>query len=750
MAATITESARKLLDERYLSGGETVRGMFARAGGGNEEYVSLMEDLLFLPNSPTLFNRGKNNGCTSSACFVFDVDDCMTRNDDGTFNPNSIVGTRWKAVEVARAGGGVGYYFGNLRQRGALIKSVHRVACGPVRVLRDFHAVSALITQGGLRELAQMGVLPVWHPDIREWIHCKDEDPQGLGSFNISCSWFEEQLKECWGGDGSATPLPNKWGDLWNEQVESAWKHGCPGMLFPDTINKFNPNIHLGYINATNPCGETPNRNNEPCNLGSLALSRFFFKGNRSVDWNRLEEAVRTATRFLDDILDHNIFPHPDITAAAMLTRKLGLGVMGWSKLLALCHVHYDSWDAVNLGRRIMKLIREVSEDESEKMGKEKGPYKGFSETKTQHRMRRNETTTSIAPTGSIAILADLFHWQGIEPPPYLYQKRKTAKGTELEERVDISEFEGFVPKTAHEIGLEWHVRHQAAFQENTHLGVSKTINLRKEATKEDVSNAYKMMWESGCKGGTVYRDKSREEQVILNAEDGEVSKKRTKSVWSLSDAALPTQVMRDAEAAMERLKSTSPLDAEAYARGVEERRGLESSNGSGEPSTSPQGVLHGVGSEKRRRLPGRVPTIRQKFRIGNTKGYLHVGMYPDGSPGEVFLTARRGSTLDGFMDAWSVGVSNALQYGTPLENIVRQYEGMRFEPCGPTGCKEVPFCTSIPDFVVRWLKMEFLEGKDVRPTRGTGDFCPDCNTELIRQMNCLMCPRLGCGWSRC
>lgn len=701
MSATITPNAMTLLKARYLSGGESVDGLWDRVSGGNETFRNLMANLRFLPNSPTLFNAGLNNGCTLSACFVFDIQDSM-------FGKGSITETRNKAVAVAKAGGGVGYYGGLLRPKGSLIKSIHKKACGPVVVLKDYQAISRLITQGGKRELAQMFVLPVSHEDIREFIHVKDEDPQGLGSFNISVSWGTEDV----GGPGGVSSFSKNPSDprgndqLWWEQCHSAWKHGCPGMFFPDTVNRSNPNKHLGLMRAPNPCGETPNRSDEPCNLGSLVLTNYFTPHNRGIDWNLLEEDAWNATLFLDDVLDRNTFPHPDITQAALLTRKLGLGVMGWADLLAMCHIHYDTEEAVTLGGKVMKLIQEVSHACSEQLAREKGPYKGYSD-RTEAPMRRNETTTSIAPTGSIAIIGGVAKSQSIEPHyDDVEIERTTAEGIKMLERMDTDLFEGFKPKTAHQIPYEWHIRHQAEFQKYTDLGVSKTINLPNSATIEDVSKAYHMMYEMGCKGGTVYRDGSRSEQVLVT--------QKTKSVYSLPDQA----------------SSPTPLP-------------------------------------RKRKVPRPCNGFIHAFRIGNDKFYLTGGMYDDGTLGEIFLNPGQGmgSTMDGMLDAFSKTFSSALQHGMPLAELVRLHKGTRFEPCGLTKDPDVPNCTSIADFVVRWLGRRFLgakttgkpvtppEGecsKETLPDSGTGMYCPQCNTEAIYQGGCLTCPDSTCGWSRC
>lgn len=677
MTAVISHNAQTILEKRYLAPNETIDGMFRRVSLGNEDYYRLMSDLLFLPNSPTLFNAGLNNGCTLSACFVLCPQDTMLDGND------SIVTVRAKAIAIAKAGGGVGYYFGHLRPKGAPIKSVHRKACGPVTVLKDYHAVSKLITQGGKRELAQMGILNASHPDIREFIHLKDEDPQSLNSFNLSVSWRDEQLKRAFAFRDS------KERELWNEQVDSAWRTGDPGMFFHDTVNRFNPNLHYGVIYATNPCGETGNRNGEPCNLGSLVLRRLVTKA-REVNWNLLEEIVYRSTWFLDDILDANTFPHPDITQAALATRKLGLGVMGWADLLALLGIHYDTEEAVALAGKLMKFVADVSLQASLDMAKKKGgPYLVYDTEKTQGPCARNETRTSVAPTGTISIIADCS--SSIEPHYALEWERTTNEGLKLQERIAVwDDLDGFRPKTAAEIDWRWHVRHQAAFQQHTCLGTSKTINLPNSATREDVSNAYRMMFESGCKGGTVFRDGCRDEQVLVS--------KKTSSVYAT---------------------------------------GGSSSNGEVQAA--------------RKKLPARRASITHKFKISGMSVYLTVGLYEDGQPAEVFVTTSKlGSSMEGMVASWARLFSVALQSGMSLERLVRKHIGVRFEPSGLTDNADIPVCTSLPDYVVRWLAREFLAGQQKPLATTSGIFCPDCGAEAIYQAGCLTCSGKSCGWSRC
>jgi ribonucleoside-diphosphate reductase alpha chain len=688
MPAAVSDNALTILRKRYFdktAGEDTPSQMWKRCSGGSRDYEEMLSELLFLPNSPTLFNLGTSHGGTLSACFVFSFEDSLR---DGS---RSIMATLDKAAAVAKAGGGVGYYFGNLRGRGSLVRSTHRHACGPVEVMRMCNRLSKLITQGGKRDLAQMGVLNSDHPDIEEFISCKDSDPQGIGSFNISVSWKDDHLK---GVDSRSESAPDRWTSLWWKQCHSAWRTGDPGMLFFDAINRANATPHLGSIQATNPCGETPNLCDEPCNLGSLALRRFVKKvnGKHQIDWQKLEYYARLATRYLDDVLDWNSFPHPDIDHMARHTRKLGLGVMGWADLLALLRIPYDTQDAVDLGDELWGKCSQWATEESVKMADTKGPYPAYSpETAPVWAPRaRNSTRTSIAPTGTISIIADCS--SGIEPHYALEWERTTYEGIKMTERIPVwSEIGDFRPKTAAEVGIEWHIRHQAVFQKHTDLGVSKTINLPNSATVQDVSDAYRLMWKTGCKGGTIFRDGCRAEQVLVAKGD------KTKSV---------------------------------YMTGAEPAEGAE---------------------KKRRRLFRRRKGETTKFVVAKTEGYYTANTYDDGTLGEIFvLVSNQGSTLNGFLDAWAKTFSLALQWNTPLQDLVNLHKFSRFEPAGLTGDPDVPICTSIIDFIVQDLERKFLKKVEDKGHTGTGQYCPDCSTELVRKDGCYCCPAERCGYSRC
>lgn len=489
-------NAIELLGKRYLQPDESPEGMLERVSGGYEEFYNLMARLDFLPNSPTLFNKGVPGAGTFSACFKFDVQDSL----------ESIMEVGRKAAFISKWGGGVGYTLSAIRPKGTPIATTHGKAMGPVKLLSYYHSIGGMITQAGKRDMAQMGILHCDHPDIREFIHCKDENPQELSTFNISVAITDEFMRR-------ALSNQEPEASLFNEIVQSAWKTGDPGCYFIDASERTNPTPHLGLLTGTNPCGEVPLLDNEPCNLGSINVANFVTR--QTTDWDRLGEAVSTATRFLDHILDCNNFPVEIVTQAALRTRKLGLGVMGWADALALMHVDYDSAEAVQQGNYLMYFVNKVAREESERLAKSKGSYPGIAPTATSI---RNATRTCIAPTGSISILANCS--SGIEPHFALSWTRYVgAERTPMRETIPVMDRLGeFHPKITNEIAWQWHIEHQAAFQAHCDLAVSKTINMANSATIEDVRGAYVKAWELGCKGTTIFRDGCRDFQV-LNAD---------------------------------------------------------------------------------------------------------------------------------------------------------------------------------------------------------------------------------------
>ncbi|MCX8205161.1 MAG: adenosylcobalamin-dependent ribonucleoside-diphosphate reductase [Candidatus Nezhaarchaeota archaeon] len=504
------------------------------------EFYRMMASLEFLPNSPTLMNAGTNIG-QLSACFVIPVEDSI----EGIFNALKLMAI------VHKSGGGTGFSFSRLRPKGDVVASTMGVASGPVSFMRIFDVATEVIKQGGKRRGANMGVLRVDHPDILDFINAKAA-PGLFNNFNLSVAVtdrFMEAVKE--GGDyplinprtGEVVRrLPAR--DVFDLMVSNAWRTGDPGLLFIDEINRHNPTPKLGYIEATNPCGEVPLLPYESCNLGSLNLSKVVKRGE--VDWNRLGGLVEKAVHFLDNVIDANRYPAPEIERMTKLNRKVGLGVMGFAEMLIQLGVPYDSSEALRVGEEVMKFISERAREASVNLGRLRGSFPSFEDSVWAGRFDalRNATLTSIAPTGTISIIANTS--SSIEPLFALVYVRQVLEDVRLIEANPLFEKvareRGFysqslmlkvakqgslrgvgeVPEdvrrlfvTALEVDPEWHVRVQAAFQKYVDNAVAKTVNLRPEASMEDVRRVFTLAYELKCKGVTVYRYGSKPAQVL-------------------------------------------------------------------------------------------------------------------------------------------------------------------------------------------------------------------------------------------
>lgn len=501
----LTENAEYILRLRYLQKDgegkviETPEQMLRRVAdyvGQNEsietkqKFYSMMESLDFLPNSPCLFNAGLAYP-QLAACFVLPIEDSI----------DSIFTSLHQAAVIAKMGGGVGFNFSNLRPKGSIVNTTKGIASGPLSFMRLFNTMADVISQGGRRRLAQMAVMDYRHPDIGDFVKAKTEDGR-YTNFNFSILVDDEFMEN--------PP------ELFNDIVYSAWASGEPGLLFKERIEKDNPTPHLGKILATNPCAESPLLPYEACVLGSINLSNMVLS-DRQFNWERLRYTIKLAVSFLDDMVDHSVFPIPEITEMVQKTRKVGLGVMGLADMFIKVGMKYGSEESFSFAESFMDFFSRESWKASIDLCDARGVYPAMrnhefvdDDTTRMTTSRRNATVTSIAPTGTLSLIANCS--SGIEPIFSKEYIRHTFHGSL--NCVHPVENEDLLV-TAHDLGPEKHVRMQAIFQQYVDLGVSKTVNLHEHAEVGDVARIFKLAYKLGCKGVTVYRDNSRSTQVL-------------------------------------------------------------------------------------------------------------------------------------------------------------------------------------------------------------------------------------------
>jgi len=815
VATTVAEA-----DRRYGASDGAVQALA-------EEFYFLMTQRRFEPNSPTLMNAGRPLG-QLSACFVLPVDDALSNGQSGIYD------TLRSMALIHQSGGGTGFSFSRLRARGSMVRSTTGVASGPVSFMELYDGSTNAVKQGGTRRGANMGILRVDHPDVLEFISAK-EDLTKITNFNISVgvtTKFMDALK----ADGMYDLIDPANGkvtgqlkarDVWDKMILGAWRTGEPGVFFIDEANRYNPVPHLGAYEATNPCGEQPLLPYDVCNLGSVNVGHYVANGQ--VDWEAMRRDIALSTHFLDNIIDVNKYPLPEIDALSKRIRRIGLGVMGFADMLVRLGIPYDSAEGVEMGRKVMEFLDVEGKKESERLAKERGAFPEWAQSiwgpdetcardANGQRIRpmqllRNCNVTTVAPTGTISIIAGCS--SGLEPlfaVAFMRNQAGVMMPDVNEDFVAIAKSEGWysdalmeriaktgsvkhdeiparwqrVFTTANEISPEYHIRMQAAFQQHCDSAISKTTNFSHAATVDDVRAIYELAYDMKCKGVTVYRDGSRDGQVLSTGTTQEAAAKRDGAPAAAPVAAeAKPEAAKEAVALKREIGELQGTIAELQNELDRTKKALfsaEAENANRRGKRSRPDVLRGT-------------TIRKDTPLGTM--FVNITEDEKGQPFEIFLNLGKagGSAM---ADAEAIGrlISLALRSGISVQEIHRQLRGISSDRAVGLGPNKV---LSMPDAVGIALEQWWREKQGVQqdllaggqtaapqgpvnslsapiPTPAAGvpitrppmaaeqaqpqiDFggvggevfmgtCPDCGSQLEFAEGCVKCH--VCGFSEC
>lgn len=718
----LSQNALKILQKRYFAKDETWEKLCSRVAhkvaGAEEnpqdratwekEYKKIMMDLDFLPNSPTLRNFGRNQGC-GSACFVLPVEDSR----------RSIFKTLSDAVDVQAYGGGTGMSFSSLRPKGERIASTGGMASGPLSFIEIFDfTIGDIIKQGGTRDGANMGILRVDHPDIEIFLTAKILEGE-LKNFNLSVGITDAFMNAVENdreydlifNDKIYKSLSAR--KIWETIIDGAWKNGEPGIVFLDTINRNNPLRPMGEIEATNPCGEQPLLPYCSCNLGSINLSRMvsgdWVEGKAKIDWEKLRDIVQIGVRFLDSVITVNHYPIVEIEEMTLKTRQIGLGIMGFADMCIKLHIRYGSDESVNLAKEIMTFIYDIANETSIGLGKEKGVAPVYNDYEFSVPKARNGTLTTVAPTGTLSLIANCS--SGCEPNFSFSYTKECLEGEKLDMVPDVVR-EWYAKKkteslpdffvTTNDVSVEEHIMIQAAFQNNgVDSGVSKTINAPYHTDKSEVSQAFFKAWKMGCKGITFYREGSRDVQALY-------SKKET----------------------------VEPEKTAKLARGELKHRPRATTG----------------------------PSLKMKTACG--KLYVDPHFDKDGVV-EVFIRTVGGGCAAN-TKALGVLLSYCLRAGVSTEKIIRSMRSIHCPACTKAISSgkdvEVNSCAAgmgkalevaienadLYREVAKRIQDADIHFNEHNTAKIKAICCPDCGAPVHRAEGCMVCSNMECGWTRC